>query len=71
MAAVHYHVGRFPPVDIDWPSFIPLLGPAAAAVARYQPGSEQLPSLPLTLCAQVSDKLTCVSYVSDNAWGPS
>jgi Fic family protein len=35
MAAVHYHVGRFPPVDIDWPSLIPLLGPAAAAVARY------------------------------------
>ena len=30
---VHYHEGRFPPVNIDWASLIPLLGPTAAAVA--------------------------------------
>lgn len=35
MAAIHYHVGRFPPTAIDWAALIPLLGPAAAAVARY------------------------------------
>lgn len=35
MAAVLYHQGRFPPAALDWPRLIPLLGPAAAAVARY------------------------------------
>ena len=34
-AAVRYHAGRFPPEQLDWPALIPLLGPAAAAVARY------------------------------------
>ena len=36
MAPVHYHEGRFPPESrLDWPTLIPLIGPAAAAVARY------------------------------------
>ena len=34
-AAIHYHAGRFPPDLLDWPALIPLIGPAAAAVARY------------------------------------
>ncbi len=33
--AVHYHVGAFPPERLRWEELIPLLGPAAAAVARY------------------------------------
>ena len=33
--AVHYHLGKFPPSELDWPRLIPLLGPASAAVARY------------------------------------
>ena len=36
MAPVHYQEGRFPPeARLDWPKLIPLIGPAAAAVARY------------------------------------
>lgn len=35
MAPVRYHEGRFPPTGIEWTSLIPLLGPVAAAVARY------------------------------------
>ena len=36
MSPVHYHEGRFPPEGrLDWPKLIPLIGPAAAAVARY------------------------------------
>ncbi len=36
MAAVRYHAGRFPPDDrLDWQTLIPFIGPAAAAVARY------------------------------------
>jgi Fic family protein len=35
MPSVLYHQGRFPPATLDWPALIPLIGPAAAAVARY------------------------------------
>lgn len=36
MPPVHYHEGRFPPEEcLDWPTLAPLLGPAAAALARY------------------------------------
>ena len=35
MATVHYHLGQFPPEDLDWEALIPLIGPAAGAVARY------------------------------------
>jgi hypothetical protein len=34
--AVLYHQGKFPPRDIDWPRLLPLIGPANAAVARYE-----------------------------------
>ena len=34
-APVHYHAGAFPPRDLEWSHLIPLLGPTAAAVARY------------------------------------
>lgn len=34
--ATHYREGSFPPEDrIDWPAVLPLIGPAVAAVARY------------------------------------
>lgn len=32
---VHYHLGKFPPKTLQWEALIPHLGPAAAAVARY------------------------------------
>ena len=36
MAAVYYHTDRFPPDDrLDWPRLVPFIGPATAAVARY------------------------------------
>lgn len=35
MPPVPYHTGRFPPDAIEWSRLIPLLGPAAAALARY------------------------------------
>lgn len=34
--AVDYHLGRFPPADLDWQQLLPLIGPANAAVARYE-----------------------------------
>ena len=35
MSPVHYHDGKFPPPELDWPQLLPLIGPANAAVARY------------------------------------
>ena len=32
---VLYHDGRFPPSTLDWPRLLPLIGPANAAIARY------------------------------------
>lgn len=32
---VHYHLGKFPPAEIDWESLIPLIGKANACLARY------------------------------------
>lgn len=51
---VSYHYDQFPPSDLDWPRLIPLLGPANAAIARYEgvllgvPNSDVLLS-PLTV----------------------
>lgn len=36
MQPVHYHSGKFPPVNLDWPRLLPLIGPANAALARYE-----------------------------------
>jgi len=35
MAPVQYHLGKFPPLDLDWGGIIPLIGPASAAIARF------------------------------------
>ncbi len=32
---VHYHSEKFPPTELDWARLVPLIGPANAAVARY------------------------------------
>lgn len=36
MSPVSYHLGQFPPSELDWPRLIPLIGPANAAIARYE-----------------------------------
>ncbi len=35
MGAVQYHYGKFPPEKLEWDKLIPLIGPASAALARY------------------------------------
>ena len=35
MAVIRYHEGQFPPKDLDWARLVSLIGPANAAVARY------------------------------------
>lgn len=47
--AVHYHLGKFPPTQIDWHRLIPLLGPSAAAVARYDGTLAAIPNAAVLL----------------------
>ena len=46
---VHYHEGRFPPADLDWQKLIPLIGPANAAVARYDGTLSAIPNVAVLL----------------------
>ena len=61
MAAVHYHEGRFPPEErLDWPKLIPLIGPAVAAVARYDGILTAVPN-PRVLLAPMSTQEAVLS----------
>ena len=52
MPPVHYQPDRFPPEDrLDWRRLIPLIGPTAAAVARYDSLLRTVPSAHATLAA--------------------
>jgi Fic family protein len=46
---VRYHEGGFPPESLDWPRLIPLIGPAAAAIARYDGMLSAVPNPALLL----------------------
>ena len=46
---VHYHEGKFPPTDLDWKKLIPLIGPANAAVARYDGNLSAIPNAAVLL----------------------
>ena len=61
MAPVRYHEGKFPPAAIiDWPQLIPFLGPAAAAVARYDGMLAAIPN-PGVLVAPLSTREAVLS----------
>lgn len=61
MAPVHYRVGDFPPdADLEWRQLIPLLGPAAASVARYDGMLAAIPN-PNVLLAPLSSQEAVLS----------
>src|SRR5438477_9406835 len=47
--AVFYHEGGFPPTNLNWDVLIPLIGPAAAAVARYDGTLAAIPNAAILL----------------------
>ena len=54
MAPVPYHERRFPPDEcLDWGQLVPLIGPASAAVARYDGMLSAVPN-PRILLAPLS-----------------
>ena len=46
---VHYHYRQFPPTNIDWSKLIPLIGPASAALARYDGTLSVIPNAAVLL----------------------
>ena len=61
MTTVYYHDGKFPPYSsLDWPELIPLLGPTAAAVARYDGMLSAIPN-PDILLAPLSTQEAVLS----------
>jgi Fic family protein len=46
---VRYHEGGFPPKSLRWDSLIPLIGPASAAVARYDGTLAAIPNAAVLL----------------------
>jgi Fic family protein len=53
MSPIKYHTGKFPPGNIIWESLVPLLGPANAAVARYDGVLSAIPN-PVVLLSPLS-----------------
>ena len=49
MPTAFYHTGCFPPEQLVWPTLLPLLGPAAAAMARYDALLDVIPNPRLLL----------------------
>ncbi len=49
MGPVRYHRGAFPPSDLDWLQLVPLLGPASAAIARYDGVLSAIPNAEVLL----------------------
>lgn len=46
---VRYHSGEFPPKGLDWLQLIPLIGPANAAIARYDGVLSSIPNAAVLL----------------------
>lgn len=60
---VRYHTGGFPPGALDWPQLIPLLGPASAAVARYDGMLSALPNVAVLLSPLMTQEAVLSSRI--------
>ena len=61
---VRYHGGKFPPHDLlDWSRLIPLLGPTAAAVARYDGMLAAIPNADVLLAPLTTQEAVLSSRI--------
>ena len=60
MPPVRYQLGSFPPGNLDWPQLVPLLGPASAAVARYDGALGAVPN-PMVLLSPLTTQEAVLS----------
>ena len=64
MPPVHYNYSCFPPEDhLDWPKLVPLLGPAAAAVARFDGMLAAIPNADVLVAPLTIDEAVLSSRI--------
>lgn len=56
MSPVRYHSGQFPPRNLDWQRLLPMIGPARAAVARYEGILQAIPNPDVLLAPLASQE---------------
>ena len=61
MTVIQYHEGGFPPDKLDWDRLVPYIGPANAAVARYD---GILSAVPSNRFSRV--RILCIQPISPN-----
>jgi Fic family protein len=60
---VRYHTGGFPPATLDWEKLIPLVGPANAAVARYDGLLNAIPNAAVLLSPMMTQEAVLSSRI--------
>lgn len=63
MPPVLYHVGGFPPATLEWERLIPFIGPASAAVARYEGLLEGIPNANVLLAPLTTQEAVLSSRI--------
>jgi len=60
---IQYHYGKFPPENIDWSRLIPLIGPANAAIARYDGNLSAIPNASVLLTPLITQEAVLSSRI--------
>ena len=60
---VDYHVGGFPPSSLEWQRLIPLIGPATAALARYDGLLSTIPNAAVLLSPLMTQEAVLSSKI--------
>ena len=60
---VSYHTGKFPPQHFDWERLIPLIGPANAALARYDGLLSAIPNADVLLSPLTTQEAVLSSHI--------
>lgn len=60
---VEYHTGSFPPKQLDWTTLIPLIGPASAAIARYDGALAAIPNSAVLLAPLTTQEAVLSSRI--------
>ncbi|MBN2064749.1 MAG: Fic family protein [Sedimentisphaerales bacterium] len=63
MSVVKYHLGNFPPTTLEWNKLIPLIGPANAAIARYDSLLTAIPNADVLLSPLTTDEAVLSSRI--------
>jgi Fic family protein len=60
---IRYHEGGFPPKEINWEQLIPLIGPASAALARYDGTLAAVPNAAVMLAPLMTQEAVLSSRI--------